>query len=218
MSLPINVKFKVSNLKAPPPTKNSLWPALKPAPVSKVAWMADSSGRKLAEKSEGNRTARPITSENLMSLKAKDGRPRRANFHGRSLFMKLAIPAIPLLAIVALLGLGCANEKPRQTAALDVGAKAAPQATGPVYQPSPVLPAYQPVPANTPPTLVEPAPTLPAETKAVGQTYTVQKGDTLFHIAKLHYGDGNKWKKIADANPGLSPSSIKIGQKITIPQ
>lgn len=48
-------------------------------------------------------------------------------------------------------------------------------------------------------------------------THNVEPGDTLFEIAKAYYGDGNQWKKIADANSGVDPNSIQIDQKLTIP-
>ena len=35
-------------------------------------------------------------------------------------------------------------------------------------------------------------------------SYTVQKGDTLYKIAKTHYGDGKQWNRIVAANPGVS--------------
>ena len=59
----------------------------------------------------------------------------------------------------------------------------------------------------------------PAATSAApdGGSYTVKKGDTLYKIARERYGDGKQWQKIAAANPGLSPSSIKVGQKLIIP-
>jgi 5'-nucleotidase len=47
--------------------------------------------------------------------------------------------------------------------------------------------------------------------------YRVQKGDTLFRIAKSHYGNGNRWQQIAAANPGLSPASLQAGATITVP-
>jgi 5'-nucleotidase/UDP-sugar diphosphatase len=51
-----------------------------------------------------------------------------------------------------------------------------------------------------------------------GGTYTVKKGDTLYRIAKAHYGSGKQWRKIATANPGLTPQSLRVGQKLIIPQ
>ena len=42
------------------------------------------------------------------------------------------------------------------------------------------------------------------QTPAAGNgSYTVKKGDTLYRIAKDHYGDGKQWTKIASANPGV---------------
>ena len=51
-----------------------------------------------------------------------------------------------------------------------------------------------------------------------GGTYTVKKGDTLYRIAKEHYGSGKQWQKIAAANPGASPQTLRVGQKLVIPQ
>jgi 5'-nucleotidase len=48
-------------------------------------------------------------------------------------------------------------------------------------------------------------------------SYVVKKGDTLYAIARQRYGDGKQWQKIASANPGLSPTSLKVGQTINIP-
>jgi nucleoid-associated protein YgaU len=61
----------------------------------------------------------------------------------------------------------------------------------------------------------------PAEKPAValaGNSYKVKKGDTLFAIAKTQYGDGKQWQKIASANPGVSPSTLHVGQTLVIPQ
>ena len=54
--------------------------------------------------------------------------------------------------------------------------------------------------------------------KASGETtHTVRHGETLFSIAKATYGDGKKWKQIVSANPGVSPSKLKVGQVLVMP-
>ncbi len=53
--------------------------------------------------------------------------------------------------------------------------------------------------------------------KTRAKTHTVASGDTLFKIAEQYYGDGNHWKKISSANRNLAPESLKVGQKLTIP-
>jgi len=52
-----------------------------------------------------------------------------------------------------------------------------------------------------------------------GSTYTVQQGDTLSKISRQHYGDGNKYMKIFEANRDKlkDPDKIQIGQVLTIP-
>jgi nucleoid-associated protein YgaU len=47
--------------------------------------------------------------------------------------------------------------------------------------------------------------------------YTVQKGDTLYGLARRFYGDGKLWLRIAEANPGLSEKNFPAGRSITIP-
>lgn len=51
------------------------------------------------------------------------------------------------------------------------------------------------------------------------KTYTVVKGDTLWNIAKKHYGNGSKYTIIADANGDKikNPNLIYVGQVLTIP-
>jgi nucleoid-associated protein YgaU len=50
-----------------------------------------------------------------------------------------------------------------------------------------------------------------------GTTYTVQPGDSLYKIARQHYGDPKAWKQIAAANPQINGTLIKPGQKIVLP-
>ena len=53
---------------------------------------------------------------------------------------------------------------------------------------------------------------------ASAKTYTVQKGDCLWNIAKQFYGSGADYKKLAAANPSIkNPKLIYPGQVLTIP-
>ena len=58
---------------------------------------------------------------------------------------------------------------------------------------------------------------VPPESSGNGRQYRVQKGDTLFGIAKAHYRDGNRWQHIAAMNPGLTPATLKAGTTIVVP-
>lgn len=51
------------------------------------------------------------------------------------------------------------------------------------------------------------------------QTYTVEKGDTLSHIAKQFYGKSSKWNAIFEANRDQldDPDKIQPGQILKIP-
>ena len=118
-----------------------------------------------------------------------------------------------LMALAAMVG-GCATDKqanshiPLRPGVLDV--TPVPQsATSALPQ------TVQPI------TPVSEQPASPAAFNAgaatAGSNYTVQKGDTLYKIARERYGDGKQWQRIASANPGLSPATLKVGQKISIP-
>jgi nucleoid-associated protein YgaU len=49
--------------------------------------------------------------------------------------------------------------------------------------------------------------------------YKVQSNDNLFKIARKHYGDGQKWTKIFEANRDSMPdsNSLYVGQELLIP-
>ena len=49
--------------------------------------------------------------------------------------------------------------------------------------------------------------------------YTVQSGDSLWKIAQGHYGDGNKWQALFEANREVikDPDLIYPGQQIRVP-
>ncbi|HEX8912838.1 MAG TPA: hypothetical protein VF796_10800, partial [Humisphaera sp.] len=153
MSLPINAKFEVPKMKAPPPTRTSLWPSLTPPPTK-----AGAAATAAAEKGGAGKAGRPITmADGPMSGRATDARHRRGALpKARRLLMKVAIPAIPMLALVSVIAVGCAPEK--KAAApnnpLDV--------SRPVAAVDPV-PAYQPAPAPQP--APQPAAPAPRATK-----------------------------------------------------
>jgi nucleoid-associated protein YgaU len=48
-------------------------------------------------------------------------------------------------------------------------------------------------------------------------TYTIGRGDTLAKIATKLYRDPKKWTAIAQANPGLNPARVKVGQVLKLP-
>ena len=59
-------------------------------------------------------------------------------------------------------------------------------------------------------------PTTQRETKSLATHYTVQKGDTLWLIAKKVTGDGANYKAIAQKNNITNPDKIYVGQKLVI--
>jgi nucleoid-associated protein YgaU len=50
-----------------------------------------------------------------------------------------------------------------------------------------------------------------------GQQYTVQSGDTLVKIAEQFYGNSSLWTLIRNANPGIDPNNLQVGQQLQIP-
>ena len=100
------------------------------------------------------------------------------------------------------------------------GVTAAPASYAPsTYAPSSYAPpapyaAVTPVFSRTP---AAPASPSSAPAGGAGRQYLVRKGDTLFRIAKTHYGDGNRWQQIAMLNPGLTPATLQAGATIVVP-
>lgn len=118
-------------------------------------------------------------------------------------------------AVVVVVATGCQEKAATATAnesVLDVGGGYSqaeqPQQTAPAAQ-QPVVydsaPAPQAQPVDT------------AATAMASGSYTVKKGDTLYGIARQRYGDGKQWTRIAEANPGLRPETLKVGQTIAVP-
>ena len=107
------------------------------------------------------------------------------------------------------------------TSSPQAGSTSSPQATsGQTYLPPSQPPAYAPPdlsPASDPVITQAPGASADSGLTAGGTTYTVQHGDTLFRIAKEHYGSGKQWTRIASANPCLTPAKLRAGQKIILP-
>ena len=45
----------------------------------------------------------------------------------------------------------------------------------------------------------------------------IARGDTLWDIAEEAYGDGSRWRAIAEANPGIRPNRLTVGAELVIP-
>ncbi|CAN5532442.1 hypothetical protein BH10PLA1_BH10PLA1_12720 [soil metagenome] len=124
--------------------------------------------------------------------------------------MKKILLASSLMLMAAV---GCQDKKPAMTSSVT---DLTPTPAAPAYMaPTPV--AVQPISYDAPVSSTPSYTSTSTSTAMTGGTYTVKKGDTLYGIAKKKYNDGKQWNKIAAANPGLSPSSLKVGQTITLP-
>lgn len=138
-----------------------------------------------------------------------------------AVFFVLAVHAIGLMA---LLMQGCRKEDPMaQQQAADTNTVAAstssapPPSAGPDTS-LPAAPAVTGSAAATPATTGAEASTAaaaaaPAAT-ATASDYTVVQGDNFWTIGKKFSVTS---KAIADANPGVDPAKLKIGQKLHIP-
>jgi len=106
-----------------------------------------------------------------------------------------------------------------------VGCKTSPQANrGDVL--SLDQPAYMaPAPIAAEPGYMNPAPEpMPAPSvdpvtpQPIGpMQHTIAKGDTLWSLSIKYYNDGKQYKKIVDANPGISETRLPVGKTIVIP-
>jgi nucleoid-associated protein YgaU len=84
-----------------------------------------------------------------------------------------------------------------------------PTPPGPPPLTPPVVLTATPRPATATP--------IPGGTTCSGFAYRVQRGDTLYSIAKSRYGDGKQFTRIVAANPGVTPQNLKVGQTLVLP-
>jgi nucleoid-associated protein YgaU len=136
-----------------------------------------------------------------------------------------------LLCLVALVTAACEQKKPAPTAhdesaqplsKMDA-APAGPQANDPYADPYASSPPARPSDAAmakpSDPGMTEASP--PKATGKVGQqrTHTVQRGDTLYKLARQYYSDQGQWKKIYDANRSVirDKDRLEPGMRLVIP-
>ena len=153
-------------------------------------------------------------------------------------FKILMILGVHVVVIGGLLLQGCKEPKDNSTAANNPGdqsttgaAATAPPpadtsaAPGPaVPTPNPVPPPVATAPVTAPPAAAPPAPAVapvspapaPPAPLATGSAkeYVIARGDTLGAIARKN---GISLSALEEANPGLNPRKLKIGQKLEIP-
>jgi nucleoid-associated protein YgaU len=83
--------------------------------------------------------------------------------------------------------------------------------------PTPVGGSAPSVSPTTPTSPNFPISTPSPSTTHASTEYTVQSGDTFEGLARRFLGDASKSRVIQDANPGVSPTNLQIGQKLKIP-
>ena len=117
--------------------------------------------------------------------------------------------AVGICGLTAMLIQGCKREteNAENTPAPDTNIVANPETNTSPAETSNTTPIVPPVVMNPAPVIVPPVETL-------GTEYVVVKGDTLGKIAKKN---GVKLKALEDANPGIVPTKLKVGQKLSIP-
>ena len=86
------------------------------------------------------------------------------------------------------------------------------------------LEAATPTPAMTTPiTTAEVETPMPAmaavPAQAISDSYAMQRGDTLYGLARRYYGDGKLWTRIAEANRDKfrDVTAIPVGTVLVIP-
>ena len=113
-----------------------------------------------------------------------------------------------VVMVMALGALGCAEKREEELPQID---PAELEAMGPVPVPTIATPTVE---VETPGAAVA---AVPAQT--AGETYTMQRGDTLYSLARRFYGDGKLWTRIAEANRDKfrDVTAIPVGTVLVIP-
>jgi 5'-nucleotidase len=102
--------------------------------------------------------------------------------------------------------------KPAEPAAAETTTPALPSASSDIANTPPTV---SPEPAPAASTAAEPAAATPAQ--AAETSHVIVAGDTFWDLAVKAYGDGAKWKAIAEANSAYRPRHLPIGSTLQIP-
>jgi len=123
--------------------------------------------------------------------------------------MKLGVFCVLALSVTGLMAMliqGCKRDTESTDSNIDTNSVVADTNAAPMEASNP--PVVVPPVTNVAPVVVAPPVATP------GSEYVVVKGDTLGKIAKKN---GVTVKALKDANPGVVPTKLKVGQKLTIP-
>ncbi len=115
--------------------------------------------------------------------------------------------ALMTALLLGLLAVGC-EKKPEPVKTHSIEPPVRPIET---MKPAPPPPRPEPTVEKPKPPAEQPEPE-PSPT-----IYTIQKGDTLWSIAKRLLGDGKRHKEILALNPGLEAKKLPVGKTIKIP-
>jgi LysM repeat protein len=139
----------------------------------------------------------PLVPQGSLAEQKNQGRAR----------VKIAVSivlAVHGIGLLALLMQGCQKEP------------ATPAQVAPTNPPPPIEATNPPpvVEATNPPPVIEPTNPPPSVAPAGATEYTIAQGDNFSTLAKKFHVTT---KAIVDANPGVEPTKLKVGQKIHIP-
>ena len=135
--------------------------------------------------------------------------------------LKLAVfcvLAVSVTGLIAMLIQGCKREKPSDTdltqPSLDTSATNIDNGTNTSLEVSNPPITVPPLATNPPPVIPPPIAPVQPVVQTGGSEYVVVKGDSLAKIAKKN---GVTLKALEAANPGVVPTKLKVGQKLTLP-
>jgi LysM repeat protein len=167
---------------------------------------------KRATKNMNNQS--PLASQGSFVEQKNEGRSRVKV----AIFLVLFFHGVGLIAL--LMTQGCKQEKSSEQATEATNTTSQPenfQPTNQVAAPANATPAASntaPAPAPTPLPPPPPPPAPPTPPVPQAQDYAIAQGDTFSALSKKF---GVPIKAIVEANPGVEPTKLKIGQKIHIP-